>query len=229
MLVVFVISADFGVLPSGVLALFPQAVSSTAALTHLMMCRMLSPPSNSVSCRIVFDVTSAECQSLKLGIDLIRTQIDQRKDRLKTLMAPLTELIYTSVPSEYIKEADVKDILTISRKNNSAKDITGLLTYDGRRFMQILEGDMMDVEELFESIMDDPRHGQVELLHTGAIAKRSFKDWKMTFKSVPDGMLAEDSDLIGMMTFFQAEATLVAGPSTFGSRMFSLLMKSAEA
>lgn len=146
-------------------------------------------------------------------------------------MTNLIELIYTSFRASQVGTSaadysDITNILETARKHNAAAGITGMLSFDGKRFIQIIEGEADDIEALFEKIADDPRHTQVELLHTGAIETRAFSDWKMAFKQVPHELLSEDSELIDILTFFEAETTFVSGPQSFGSRMFSLFMHS---
>lgn len=144
-------------------------------------------------------------------------------------MTNLIELIYTSFrapqaaasASDY---SDITDILETARKHNAKAEITGMLSFDGKRFIQIIEGEADEIEALFERIADDPRHKQVELLHTGAIEARAFSDWKMAFKEVPPGLLSEKSEFLDVLTFFEAETTFVSGQQSFGSRMFSLFM-----
>lgn len=53
----------------------------------------------------------------------------------------LQELIYTSVSSVHGDKAEVKNILAASELNNVANSVTGLLIFDGHRYIQILEGE----------------------------------------------------------------------------------------
>ena len=62
----------------------------------------------------------------------------------------LQELIYTSLSLVQAEPDDVKDILTSSERNNKAASITGLLLYDGVRYIQVLEGDSSAVEQIFD-------------------------------------------------------------------------------
>ncbi|WP_418153117.1 BLUF domain-containing protein [Litorimonas sp. RW-G-Af-16] len=64
-----------------------------------------------------------------------------------------------------LSEDQVGDILTTSHRNNPAKEITGLLCYDGHRFLQILEGAEDNIHALYKTIHSDPRHTAIELLH----------------------------------------------------------------
>jgi len=72
----------------------------------------------------------------------------------------LQELIYTSVSSAGDDSDGVKNILDASERNNVTTSITGLLMFDGQRYIQVLEGETQDVDTLYEVIAQDPRHAQ---------------------------------------------------------------------
>lgn len=52
------------------------------------------------------------------------------------------------------------------------------------RFIQALEGEEHDVQNLYAYIKQDDRHKQVTLLHSGPIVTRSFANWTMGFRSL---------------------------------------------
>ncbi len=72
-------------------------------------------------------------------------------------------------------------ILAASRRNNGADAITGALMFNSGCFAQVLEGPLEKVEETFERIQQDPRHGEVSLLALEPVEARSFPDWSMGF------------------------------------------------
>jgi hypothetical protein len=75
----------------------------------------------------------------------------------------------------------VDDILAKSRRNNALAGITGALMFNAGCFAQVLEGPLKQVEETFERIQQDERHGEVSLLALDSIAARSFPTWAMGF------------------------------------------------
>ena len=77
--------------------------------------------------------------------------------------------------------ADVAHILELSRANNARDGVTGGLLFSKNCFAQVLEGPMDAVENAFERIQCDERHGQVTVLQSGPIAGRDFPDWSMAF------------------------------------------------
>jgi hypothetical protein len=79
---------------------------------------------------------------------------------------------------------ELLDILKVSRENNVAKDVTGLLLYKGGNFMQALEGPDDVVMALYETIKKDPRHKDVSIISTEQIQKRQFPAWEMAFANL---------------------------------------------
>lgn len=70
-------------------------------------------------------------------------------------------------------------ILHASRENNARANVTGALLFNRGCFGQILEGAYDDVERVFESIQNDPRHTDVVPLELGTVAERGFGPWAM--------------------------------------------------
>ncbi len=71
------------------------------------------------------------------------------------------------------------EVLDVSRRNNARDGITGLLYFDGRRFLQALEGDRLAVERAYARITADPRHRAPVVLSRGDVAQRAFGEWTM--------------------------------------------------
>ncbi len=90
-------------------------------------------------------------------------------------------LIYTSeyTGSQTNLESDVDRIVEKARRNNAAREITGVLFVGGRHFLQFLEGEHDTVERLFDRIVRDPRHDNVTLLWSTPIPSRGLSDWSM--------------------------------------------------
>ncbi|MGJ8598239.1 BLUF domain-containing protein [Sulfitobacter sp.] len=90
----------------------------------------------------------------------------------------LSQYIYISTAPNLSRE-DVDTILDASARNNPKDGITGLLLYNGRNFLQLLEGDAAKLDELMERISGDARHTGVSLLRSDEIAERTCPDWAM--------------------------------------------------
>ena len=73
----------------------------------------------------------------------------------------------------------LRDILSVSRRNNARDGITGYLIFDGETFLQILEGLKATVEATAARIEADKRHREMSVLAFKASANRLFPDWSM--------------------------------------------------
>ena len=90
----------------------------------------------------------------------------------------LSQYLYISTAPTLPRE-EVDAILSASARNNPARGITGLLLFNGRNFLQLLEGEEVAVAELMTTITADPRHSGVSVLDRRGIATRTCPDWAM--------------------------------------------------
>lgn len=88
-------------------------------------------------------------------------------------------------------ESEIAQILETSRANNSAVGVTGALMFNSGCFAQVLEGPPSAVEEVFERIQHDDRHGEVVVLECAPVGAREFAAWSMAYV----GRSAGDRDL----------------------------------
>lgn len=93
----------------------------------------------------------------------------------------LERIIYTSVAAPSVNDQVIQEILITSRNNNARKKITGALLYYEGWFLQILEGPRDVLEGLLETIGNDPRHKQMNVVSRNWIDKRGFPDWSMGY------------------------------------------------
>src|SRR5688572_12980573 len=82
---------------------------------------------------------------------------------------PMLSLLYVSTSIKLFSEEELLEMLKVSRDNNKALDITGLLLYKGGNFMQVLEGPDEVVNSLYEKIKIDPRHKDVTVISSEQI------------------------------------------------------------
>ncbi|MFT0875599.1 BLUF domain-containing protein [Rhodopseudomonas sp. G2_2311] len=88
---------------------------------------------------------------------------------------------------------EIESILAAARRNNPPLSVTGALVFNRGLFAQVLEGPCPSVESLFEKILRDERHGDIQVLGFGAARERLFSNWSMAFL----GRSREDQDLFG--------------------------------
>lgn len=93
----------------------------------------------------------------------------------------LVRLLYASRATGAIDAAMLRAIVERSETHNREHGITGILcTYpEGDVFLQVLEGGRREVNALYGSIVRDPRHQDVTLLHYAEVEERRFSSWRM--------------------------------------------------
>jgi hypothetical protein len=99
--------------------------------------------------------------------------------------AKLCRLVYYSrnriQGSEAEVAAEVASILESAQRNNAPRGVTGALIFNAGVFAQVLEGNRRDVEQTFEQIQRDERHGDVQVLAIEEVTSRGFPSWSMAF------------------------------------------------
>jgi len=95
----------------------------------------------------------------------------------------MLQVVYvsTAAPGQAI---DPVAMLAKARANNGRDAITGMLYFDGTRFMQAMEGPADKVEATLARIGQDHRHRALVVLSRRTIEDREFGDWAMAY---PDG------------------------------------------
>lgn len=94
----------------------------------------------------------------------------------------ITQIIYISTARRALPTVELPAILTTSQRNNRRVGVTGMLMFDGLRFLQALEGDEAAVRTTFERIRADDRHRGVAVLSERRIEAREFGTWDMAFE-----------------------------------------------
>ncbi|BFM17453.1 BLUF domain-containing protein [Maricurvus nonylphenolicus] len=93
----------------------------------------------------------------------------------------LTRLVYTSSVTDNFSPNDIENILEIARKNNQANNVTGMLCFNRKFFLQCLEGSRSKVNETYHSILNDNRHQRIIMLDYKEISARNFSEWSMGY------------------------------------------------
>jgi hypothetical protein len=94
------------------------------------------------------------------------------------------QLGYVSTANDRMMRQDLLELLTVARRINRDNDVTGLLLFDGRQFLQVLEGAEAKVREIFARIAQDPRHGDLDILFEESVETPQFEDWSMGFQAL---------------------------------------------
>lgn len=109
----------------------------------------------------------------------------------------MIQISYLSKSTRPLASGDLLALLQQCQKNNAAHGITGVLFYGNGTFLQVVEGEVADVDRLIANISRDPRHAEVRLLGRKTIERRDYGDWTMGFEAVTDSGLRDIAELAG--------------------------------
>ncbi len=112
----------------------------------------------------------------------------------------MRQIIYISTATAQLTAEDPAHILDVSSRRNTLDAITGLLYFDGKRFLQALEGESDALDRVLARIETDPRHRAIVILSDRSVAAREFGNWAMARRSPGLGaehFLKQVADLVG--------------------------------
>ncbi len=95
--------------------------------------------------------------------------------------------------------SDLNALLDECRINNAKLKVTGMLLFRDGSFFQVLEGDRVVVETLFERIERDKRHERMTKIIQEPIDERAFGEWTMGYSKISSKELAT---IPGLNDFF---------------------------
>ena len=120
----------------------------------------------------------------------------------------MLQVTYISTAVAGLGQSIVDDILAISRRNNHGDGVTGLLLYDGYRFLQALEGETEAVNRIYTRVKADPRHRAMVLLSSREVEERAFGGWSMAAQRVAVAQGATLGELVDRITASVPDATV---------------------
>jgi hypothetical protein len=112
----------------------------------------------------------------------------------------LTSIVYVSSATHLFSQQELFALLEVSRRNNTARDVSGLLLHIGGNFMQALEGPDNAVDDLYHRIGADPRHNHISTILRVPVAERQFPDWAMGFREIGELPADEQAQVSSFMT-----------------------------
>ncbi len=124
----------------------------------------------------------------------------------------MRQLLYASNTHRDVSDALLEEILAVSRRNNAACQVTGILLYSEGCFMQVLEGEDAAVAGTFARIRADKRHWNTMIM-LDRDAPRAFGAWSMglaTAAAIGDGMFTLTREAIAGQLRPGAPAEIIA-------------------
>lgn len=95
----------------------------------------------------------------------------------------LERILYTSKATDPMGTLELFKLLNHARQKNAGQDITGHLLYLNGAFTQCLEGPSHAIDTLWDVLLKDPRHHDIQLVSRTSIHQRRFSEWSMAFSS----------------------------------------------
>ncbi|MEP9360061.1 BLUF domain-containing protein [Sphingomonas sp. KR3-1] len=111
----------------------------------------------------------------------------------------MRQIVYISTATGEVGTAALREILAASKANNRRDGITGLLFFDGKRFLQAIEGEDPQLATTLDRIREDRRHRAIVILSDRSIEQREFGSWAMAERQAGDeaeAFLAQVSSLV---------------------------------
>jgi hypothetical protein len=77
-------------------------------------------------------------------------------------------------------------ILAAAQAHNAAHGVSGVLCQGQGLYLQVLEGERGELNQLYARLLQDRRHQDVQLLVFEEITQRRYPDWTMAHVRLPD-------------------------------------------
>lgn len=115
---------------------------------------------------------------------------------MEIFLPRMKQLAYVSTAVQLMTDSELIDILKVARSRNAKNDVTGVLLYSDGTFIQVLEGEPANIDQIFHSISNDKRHKNIIKLVDGSLDKKYFADWNMGFATVDKDRAREISGFL---------------------------------
>ena len=81
---------------------------------------------------------------------------------------------------------DFNNLIFTAKSNNAKNNITGILVYKNNNFLQVFEGHIDTVDNIFSKIRMDDRHRNIFKIIDTTIEERIFEEYNFGFTFVSD-------------------------------------------
>jgi hypothetical protein len=97
----------------------------------------------------------------------------------------LSMLCYASTATEKCSAIEIGLIIDASHRNNARLQVTGALFFGNNYFLQFLEGSRHNLNLLYNKIIRDERHTNMQVLELREVGSRCFPEWTMKYVRSP--------------------------------------------
>ena len=91
----------------------------------------------------------------------------------------LLRVAYISIAAPGTTSGDVRELTLQAQRLNGEHGITGALIFNGRNFLQIIEGPDAAISTLIQRIRVDKRHYNFDIQFERLVSQRCFPAWSM--------------------------------------------------
>lgn len=141
-------------------------------------------------------VETADVKLLKMQYAISKTYLAENAElAAEQEDDELYRLVYTSGRVASCDDACIQRILESAQKNNPRLGITGLLLHTEDRFIQILEGNLLNIMMIYRKISKDPRHLASRIRFCEPVKERHFSNWHMAYRHLETSEIAYKSDI----------------------------------
>lgn len=98
------------------------------------------------------------------------------------------QIVYLSRATRPVDDAELAQIEEIATFNNKRDGVTGLLAYDGTRFLQALEGGRDVLHRTLDRIRNDDRHASFDLITDRPVSAPEFGSFSIRIKKAEPGV-----------------------------------------
>lgn len=133
----------------------------------------------------------------------------------------LTQLVYVSRATAHADQIELADLARQSSIRNAHEGITGALLFCDGYFVQALEGDADAIRRLYETIQNDRRHCDCQVLSQRTIRYREFGRWGMSLLDLN----ANEADRRSVEQLANAVYSVLHGTTNLPSDARSLLQE----
>lgn len=102
-------------------------------------------------------------------------------------MGELRQIVYLSRAAAGCHDEEARQIGYTAQQRNRDNDVTGLLLFDGHRFIQAIEGPADAIQDTFDRICADERHNSIQLAADRSVERRQFGSWSMQVRKTSEG------------------------------------------
>ena len=135
----------------------------------------------------------------------------------------LSQLVYVSNRKPNCSAEEIDKIIESCKRNNPPLNITGVLLYSEKKFIQLVEGDAKLIMNLYDKIKKDPRHSNAIMISYNPITEKSFPSWHMAKRDITNTDLQFKTDISDDDK--KVFNVILSGKEESGQKVLNLLKK----